>query len=229
MRRRTAVAAAALPPLLLAGLGTTHPAMLMPDTAGWWRDLHVIGLVAFPLLALGPWVAVRGRGRLLEVVVVVLGLVYAAFYTALDSLAGIGGGAETLALGPGPWVSALFGVADQVVVPAVYAFLAATVIAAVTVVATTGGARRVLGATGGVVASLAAWSYLTSHIYFPVGVVTMLVLAVGQTLVAVAATAAPAATASPGRAVAAHRSSGPGTGAGEPSLVRQAPTRSTTG
>jgi hypothetical protein len=197
MQRRWAILASAAPPLVLAGLGMTHPHLLAPPTAVWWRDLHVIGLVAFPLLALGPWVAVRGRGRLLEIVAAVLGLVYAAFYTALDAIAGIGGGAATLAVGPGPWVSSLFGVADQVVLPGVYAFLTATVVAAVAVVVTTAGAARLLAAVGGVIAVAAAWSFLTSHIYYPVGVATMVVLAVGQTLVAVAAT-----TARPARAVA---------------------------
>ncbi|MBE7162204.1 MAG: hypothetical protein INR72_13245, partial [Williamsia herbipolensis] len=53
MPRPAALAAAALPPLLLAAVGLTHPLVLTPETAPWWRDLHVIGLVAFPLLALG--------------------------------------------------------------------------------------------------------------------------------------------------------------------------------
>ena len=96
MRTSTAVAAAAVPPLVLAGIGVSHPHVLAPETATWWRDLHVVGLVAFPLLALAPWVAVRGHGRVLEGVMIALGLVYAAFYTALDAIAGIGGGATTL-------------------------------------------------------------------------------------------------------------------------------------
>ncbi|MDL5154662.1 hypothetical protein [Actinomycetospora termitidis] len=184
MPRPVALAAAAIPPLLLAALGLSHPTVLTPESAPWWRDLHVIGLLLFPLLALGPWVVVRGRGLLLEGVVVVLGLVYACFYTALDVLAGIGGGHETMALGPGPWVSALFGIADQLVVPGVYAYLAATVIGGVTAIVVTPGPRRVLPVVGTVLAVGGAYSFLTSHIYYPVGVLTMVVLAVGWTAMA---------------------------------------------
>ncbi len=184
MPRPAALAAAALPPLLLAGVGLTHPLVLTPETAPWWRDLHVIGLVAFPLLALGPWVVVRGRGRLLEGVVIVLGLVYACFYTALDVLAGIGGGHETMTLGPGPWVSTLFTIADQLVVPGVYAYLATAVIGGVTAILVTPGAGRAVAVVGTVLVVGGAYSFLTSHIYYPVGVLTMVVLAVGWTALA---------------------------------------------
>lgn len=182
MRRVTAVAGAVVPPLVLAALGTSHPHVLTPESATWWRDLHVIGLVAFPLLALGPWLALRGRSRVLQGVVVVLGLVYAAFYTALDAIAGIGGGATTLALGPGPWVSALFGVADQVVLPGVYAYLAASVLATVVLLLSVDGAARIAVIAGGALAIGGAAVFLTSHIYWPVGVATMLALAAGWTL-----------------------------------------------
>ncbi|WP_018331745.1 hypothetical protein [Actinomycetospora chiangmaiensis] len=184
MPRPAALAAAALPPLLLAGVGLTHPLVLTPETAPWWRDLHVIGLVAFPLLALGPWVVVRGRGWLLEGTVVVLGLVYACFYTALDVLAGIGGGHETVVLGPGPWVSALFGIADRLVVPGVYAYLAAAVVGGITAVIVTPGPRRAVAVVGTVLVVGGAYSFLTSHIYYPVGVLTTVVLAVGWTALA---------------------------------------------
>jgi hypothetical protein len=185
MPRPAALLAAAVPPLLLAGLGSTHPTMLTPESAPWWRDLHVIGLVLFPLLALGPWAVVRGRGRVLETVVVVLGLVYACFYTALDVLAGIGAGQETVTVGPGPWVSALFGMADRLAVPAVHAYLAAAVIGGVTaVVVARGLAARAAAVVGTVLVVGGAWSFLTSHIYPPVGVITMVVLAVGWTTLA---------------------------------------------
>lgn len=188
-RRALVVAGAALPPLLLAGVGIRHPHVLTPETATWWRDLHVIGLVLFPLLAVPPWLVVRGKGRAIEVTMLVLGLVYAAFYTALDAIAGIGGGAATLAVGPGPWVSSLFGVADQVVLPGVYAHLAAAVLAAVVVVATTRGLALVAAVVGGVLVVGAAYEFVTSHIYYPYGVAAMVGLAVGWALLALAATA----------------------------------------
>lgn len=188
-RRALVIAGATLPPLLLAVLGTSHPHVLTPESAPWWRDLHVLGLVLFPLLAVPPWLVVRGRGRWLEALVLVLGLVYASFYTALDAIAGIGGGATTIAVGPGPWVSALFGIADQVVLPGVYAHLAAVVVAAVTVVVAARGAARAVAVLGGVLAVGAAWEFVASHIYYPYGVAVMVVLAVGWALLALAATA----------------------------------------
>ncbi len=185
MPRPAALVAAAVPPLLLAALGSTHPTMLTPGSAPWWRDLHVIGLGLFPLLALGPWVVVRGRSRVVEVLVVVLGFVYACCYTALDVLAGIGAGQETVVVGPGPWVPALFGMADRLVLPGVYAYLACAVLGGVTAVVVVRGIAARAGAVVGTVLVLAgAWSFLTSHIYPPVGVVTMVVLAVGWTTLA---------------------------------------------
>lgn len=197
------VAAAALPALALAVLGSSHPAVLTPESAPWWRDLHVIGLVLFPLLALGPWAVVRAArpagplGWVLEGLAIVLGLVYAAFYGALDALAGIGGGHETMRLGPGPWVAALFEIADALGVQGAYAYLAASVLAAVLALVRAPGAWRLLAGLGAVFAVVGAWSFLTSHIYWPFGVATMVMLAIGHTLLVVAATR-PAATSSVG-------------------------------
>lgn len=182
------LAGAVAPPLLLALVGTSHPTVLTPETAGWWRDLHILGLIGFPLLALPPWLVVRGRGRWIEITVIVLGVVYAAFYTALDAIAGIGGGHATMAVGPGPWVSSLFGIADAVVVPGVYAHLAAAGLAAAVVVATTRGLGRIVAAVGGVLVVGAAYEFILSHIFYPYGVAVMVVLALGWLLVALAAT-----------------------------------------
>lgn len=185
--RPLALVATAAPPLLLAALGSTHPTMLTPASAPWWRDLHVIGLVLFPLLVLGPWVVVRARSSVVEAAVVVLGLVYACCYTALDVLAGIGAGQETVVIGPGPWVPTLFGIADRLALPGVYAYLAMAVIGGVTaMIVAPGVAARAAAVVGTVLVVGGAWSFLTSHIYPPVGVATMVVLAVGWTTLAVA-------------------------------------------
>ncbi|MDD7966372.1 hypothetical protein [Actinomycetospora lemnae] len=210
MRLPAAVAATALPALALAVLGSSHPAVLTPESAPWWRDLHVIGLVLFPLLALGPWAVVRAArpagplGWVLEGLAIVLGLVYAAFYGALDALAGIGGGHETMRLGPGPWVAALFEIADALGIQGAYAYLAASVLAAVLALVRAPGAWRLLAGLGAVFAVVGAWSFLTSHIYWPFGVATMVMLAIGHTLLVVAATRpAPRAPTSAGDLAAA--------------------------
>lgn len=198
MRLPAVLAATALPAVALAVLGTSHPTALTAESAPWWRDLHVIGLVLFPLLALGPWAVVRVArsagplGWALEGLAIVLGVVYTGFYTALDALAGIGGGHETMRLGPGPWVTSLFEIADQVVLPGVYAYLAATLLAAVLAIGRAPGPWRLLAALGAVFAVVGAWSFLTSHIYWPYGVATMVMLGLGHTLLAVAAARRPA-------------------------------------
>ncbi|MHC1561849.1 hypothetical protein ACR9E3_23055 [Actinomycetospora sp. C-140] len=194
MRATAAVTATALPALALAFLGSTHPAVLTPETAPWWRDLHVIGLVLFPLLALGPWAVVHVSrpagplGWVFSGLAAVLGLVYAGFYGALDALAGVGGGHETMRMGPGPWVGWLFEIADELGVVGSYAYLAATLLAAVLALVRAPGLWRLLGGVGALFAVVGAWSFLTSHIYYPFGVATMVMLAIGLTLLAVAAT-----------------------------------------
>ncbi|GAA4919454.1 hypothetical protein EV188_103244 [Actinomycetospora succinea] len=194
MRPTTAVLATALPALALAVLGSYHPPVLTPESAPWWRDLHVIGLVLFPLLALGPWAVVRAAkpagvaGKVLEGLVIVLGLVYAVFYGALDALAGIGGGHETMRVGPGPWVAALFEIADALGINGSYAYLAATVLAAVLALVAAPGLWRLLAGVGALFAVVGAWSFLTSHIYWPYGVATMVMLGIGHTAMALAAT-----------------------------------------
>jgi hypothetical protein len=80
------------PPLVLAGAGLAHPMHLTADTAGRWRDLHVLLLPIFPLLGLGPWLVIRRENPVLGTVAAILGYGYAVFYTALDVLAGIGAG-----------------------------------------------------------------------------------------------------------------------------------------
>jgi hypothetical protein len=212
----TATAATALPALALAVLGSSHPAVLTPESAPWWRDLHVIGLVLFPLLALGPIAVVHVArpagpvGWALDGLAAVLGLVYAGFYGALDALAGIGGGHETVTLGPGPWVASLFGIADELGIVGSYAYLAATVLAAVLALVRAPGARRLLALVGAIFAVVGAWSFLTSHIYWPFGVATMVMLAIGLTLLALAATRRPRS----GRGPAAHRAEATSTATG---------------
>lgn len=194
MRALPAVAATALPALALAVLGSSHPAALTPESALWWRDLHIIGLALFPLLALGPWAVVRAArpagpvGWVLEGLAVVLGLVYAAFYGALDALAGVGGGHETMRVGPGPWVAALFEIGDALGIQGAYAYLAATVLAAVLALVAAPGPWRLLAGFGALFAVVGAWSFLTSHIYWPLGVATMVMLGIGHTAMAFAAT-----------------------------------------
>lgn len=175
--------AVALPPLALGALGLTHPENLTDSTAQYWRDIHIVLLPLFPLLALAPWLIVRGESRGLGWLAAALGVVYALFYSALDVLAGIGAGALQLD-GAASSTGILFREGNGLADYGVYAYLAATVLAAV-VALRRAGLAALLGA---VLVVPGAIVFLGSHIYWPDGVLTMLALAVGWTALAVAVT-----------------------------------------
>lgn len=162
------------PPLLLAALGAVHPAALTDDTAAAWQGLHLLLLPVFPLLALAPWLLTRDEHPALRWAVVVLGYVYAAFYTALDVLAGIGAGALQRA-GAGEQTAILFAHGNDLSTYGVWAYLAATSLAVVTAVRR----ARLAALPGAVLTLAAAWLFLSSHIYWPLGGLTMVAMALG--------------------------------------------------
>lgn len=127
----------ALPPLLLAAMGLTHPQDLTDDTAGHWRTLHVLLLPVFPLLALAPWLVTRPVSRVLGWLVALLGYVFATLYTALDVLAGIGAGALQADNG-GSGRLVLFAQGADLADYGEWAYVLATVLAAAVAVRTVG-------------------------------------------------------------------------------------------
>lgn len=188
------VAAAALPPLALAAIGVTHP-LHVGQAPAYWEHLHIVTLFVFPLLALPPVLVLRDRHPRLAIVAGVLGFVFAAGYTALDVLAGIAVGALTAAGIDSRGV--LFPLADAIARPAVWAYLAATVLV-VAVLAigpalrpATARPRLALLAPGGVLVIAGAVSFLTSHIVPVRGVVTMVALGIGWTLLSLPAPGLP--------------------------------------
>lgn len=181
MRDRALLLVSAVPPLLLAVVGVAHPGTLTDASAERWRDMHVVLLPLFPLLALAPWLVARRESRRLGWVTAGLGYVYAVFYGALDAVAGIGAGA--LQLGGAEGTRLLFDQGNSLSLVGVLAYLAATLIAAGVAVRRHGPPA----APAGLIVVLAALSFLTSHIYWPTGVLTMVSLAVGWTLLALAA------------------------------------------
>jgi len=183
VRTRTAalVAAAALPPLALAVVGAFHPHHLTPGTADRWTDVHLVALPLFGLLGLAPWLLLRRVDARLGLVGAVLAWVYAAFYTALDVLAGIGAGtAQQRAAGAG--VGDLFERGNSLASFGVGAYLLLTVVSAGAVLAVTGPRRA--ARIGALLVAVAAVSFLTSHIYWWRGGLTMLALALGWGLLA---------------------------------------------
>jgi hypothetical protein len=168
------------PALLLAALGPTHPQDLTPASASWWTTLHVLVLPVFPLLAVSLWLLLDGVGDVAARVARVAAYAYAALYTALDVLAGIatgtlvGRGADP----DGSEVGSLFEIGNQLGAVGAWSFVVACLAAAVALYRRRG--RAVL--PGAIVLVAGAFTFTDAHIYWPVGVSTMLGLAAGLAL-----------------------------------------------
>jgi hypothetical protein len=175
-------AAVALPPLALAIIGTTHPHHLTAASALYWRNLHVITLPIFPLLGFAPWLVVRFRHSLtLSWVAGILGFVYAVFYTGLDVLAGIGAGGLKVD-GMGMATTTVFGLGDDLGRIGATALIAAALLAGVVAIGLARW-RAVPGAILVIAGTVCLWK---DHIFFPIGVLGQLLLAVGWVTLVVA-------------------------------------------
>lgn len=168
-------------PLVLAALGTTHPTSLNGETAGWWHHLHLILILLFPLLGVNLWWLLAGLVGPLPWLGRIAAFIFIGFYGALDLLAGVAAGLirdratregrpELLAVEP--W---LFAEGNALAEVGVWAFLLGCLIVSGLLIARVG--RPAL--PGAVLLCFAAILFLRSHIYFPGGVATMLLLAVG--------------------------------------------------
>ncbi|MFF4394505.1 hypothetical protein [Streptomyces sp. NPDC001480] len=138
-------------------------------------------------MSLGLLVPLWGRpGRDADGVLTVLAwagcLVYAAYYSGLDAVAGISAG-TVAGLGVHGVVGHLFVTGDELGRAGVYALTVATVATCAVLLRRDG--IRVL--PGAVVVLVACWSFLDSHIFWPRGVFTMLGFAAGFALLTVAA------------------------------------------
>lgn len=170
--RRTVIAVL-VPPVVIGLIGTTHPAHLTQDASGYWRDLHVVLLPIFPLLAVGPWLVARAVDPLYGRITLVLGYVYACFYSALDILAGIAAGALKHDREGG--LGTVFGWAHDLGQVGSVAFVGATAAAAGCLLRV--GGPRVL--PGAVVALGGAFGFMQEHVYWPGGVLSMAAIALG--------------------------------------------------
>lgn len=173
-RPTLAYLAIALPPLILAAVGVTHPTQLSASSAQYWRDLHIAILPIFPLLALAPWLVARGAGAVFAWVVGVLAFLYAAFYTALDVLAGIGAGALRVD-GMGMATGTVFSLGGRIGEVGSIAFIAASAIACATAIVRS----RAAAIAPSLLVLVGAVLFLRAHIFFPVGVIGQLCLALG--------------------------------------------------
>jgi hypothetical protein len=168
-------AAVAVPPLILAGVGVTHPTHLTAASAEYWRNLHIGILPIFPLLGFAPWIIVRRRSnRWLTWGTGILGFLFGAFYTALDVLAGIGAGGLKLD-DMGMATGTVFGLGRDLGSIGALCFIAACVIAGLLAIIRSGP----LAIPGALLVVAGSGLLYKDHIYFPLGVLGQLFLALG--------------------------------------------------
>lgn len=175
------IVAVTVPSLVLAAVGVTHPTELDATSAGYWRDLHIGILAVFPLLGFAPWLIVRGRSLVVSWIAGILGFVYAAFYSALDVLAGIGaGGLEHEGMHEA--IGTAFHLGDALGLVGSVALVAACVFTGVWSVRTIG----LAAIPGALLALVGSLVFLKWHIFFPYGVIGQLLLAAGWAWLVVA-------------------------------------------
>ncbi|HEU5158029.1 MAG TPA: hypothetical protein VFU43_13620 [Streptosporangiaceae bacterium] len=173
----------ASPALILAGFGCVHPAHLGAGTAQWWSTLHVLLLPVFPLLGAAQWVLLadapvwpRRTGR-------VAAASFAVYYDGLDAVDGIAAGA--LVHTQGRWTdatAAVFHIGDRLGHVGAWSFLVAGLAITVAIALRAGLAAL----PGGLLLLASSVSFLDSHIFWPRGVFTMLGIAGGMSLLAIA-------------------------------------------
>lgn len=187
-RSRWLPAVVALPAVAVGLLGLLHPVFLTPDTAERWRLVHLLLLPLFPLVGASVWLLLLGRRGALPWAARLLAAGYALLYTALDSIAGVGGGHQVLRTAgrgePPPPVGDLYEIGDRLghtgVVLLATAFL-------VTALVLFGRGRDPLALLGGAVAAAACWPFLRHHVFPPRGVLALLAIGAGLALLGLAA------------------------------------------
>ncbi|MCW2830184.1 MAG: hypothetical protein JWP31_876 [Aeromicrobium sp.] len=187
---RLALVAIVLPPVLIGVVGTTHPAHLTQDASLQWRNLHIVLLPLFPLLAVGPWLVARAVDPLYGRLTLILGYVFACFYSALDILAGIAAGGLKHEREGG--LGVVFDLAGDLGQVGSIAFVGATA-AAGGCVWRVAGAR---GLPGALIAVGGSWGFMEEHVYWPGGVLSMAAIAIGWTWMLVALRRQPPASTS---------------------------------
>jgi len=178
----------AAPGLVLAVAGLWHPERLTFSTADTWTLLHVLLLPVFPLLGLLVWWLLRDDRGPVAWAAKIAAFGFAAFYTALDVLAGIATGTITrdaserdVAM-PGEEIDALFAAGNALGEVGGWFFIAACALASLALFLRVG--QRVL--PGAVLLVGGAYVFSGAHIYWPEGGLSMLALAAGFVLLALA-------------------------------------------
>lgn len=178
------------PSLFALIVGLTHPLDLTASAAEYWRNIHIVLLPVFPLIGMAPWLIARAASingvtrssavaRPLRWVAALGSYTFATFYTALDVLAGIGGG--TLVLAGTPTVTGpVFRIGDALAMVGVIGLVIGTITATVVAI-------RVAGyraAPGGLLAVVGAALILPGHIWYPIGSLALALYIAGYAVLA---------------------------------------------
>lgn len=184
--RAVPIAAVAAPPLVLAGVGLTHPALLTVDTAQWWTTMHLALLLLFPLIGVAVLVLLRHDTNWLGWVGRVAAAAFAVLYNGLDAVAGIATGTIVLAGAEpnGEFVNALFAASTPLGLTGLAAL--AVALAVVLISRLRRGASLLLVVGSAAVLGASLYLFATGHIYWPRGVLAMVGLAIGFVVVELA-------------------------------------------
>lgn len=177
MRTLLPVLGIAAGPAAMAVIGLTHPGALTPATAHHWAAMHTVLIPFFPLVGINLAWLVAGLPGALPWVVRIAAFGYAVCYPAVDLLAGVGAGL-LVSLGEDPYaptVSAMFGRANAVGDIGIGALWVGSVLALVVL----GPTLRWRVLPGGLLLLVGAYLFGEHHIYRPLGVLGMALLALG--------------------------------------------------
>jgi len=175
------------PAILLAAAGITHPHHLTIDSATWWATLHTLLLPVFPLLGLAHWLLLQSVAGLAAWVARVAAFGYATFYTGLDVLAGIGTG-TLVERGLAPSrveVDALFAVGNDLGFVGALCLFVACGASSLAFIRRVG--RAAAPGAAVLMAGAVPFFFWGVHIYWPAGVISMLLLAGGFSLLTIVA------------------------------------------
>lgn len=183
LRRIRLAVVVAIPGLVLAAAGGTHPHLLTVESARDWWTLHVPLLLVFPLLAGAPALLLRGDNRPVAWAARVAGFGFAVGYTTLDAIDGIAAGlvVDTAGAPQDAITGRLFEIGDRIGRAGIWSLVAAVLLTAAALWRTRG---------PWVIAGVLPFLYGTKlfydhHIFAPEGVSGMLLIAAGTAMLAI--------------------------------------------
>jgi len=184
--RAVPIAAVGAPPLLLAGVGLTHPAFLTFETAQWWTTMHLALLLLFPLIGVAVWVLLRHDTTWLGWIGRAAAAAYAVLYNGLDAVAGVATGTIVLAGADpdGDAVNALFAASNPLGLTGLAAL--AVALAVVLISRLRRGANLLLVVSAAAMLGASLYLFATGHIYWPRGMLAMVGLSIGFVVVELA-------------------------------------------